>query len=114
MSADTHHPPHPSSRPGPLPRHSREGGAPRGQRPRPPAEGAEEGEGEEERGGAAVLHDRHLRREQGSRHLPHRDRPRREGHRRQWGRPSWPRPVAEGSNARDLAIKNPPYSLIDR
>lgn len=53
-----------------LPRDGREGGAPRGQRPCPPAEGAEEGEGEEERGGAAVLHGRHLRREERSRHPP--------------------------------------------
>lgn len=71
-----------------LPRDGREGGAPRGQRPRPPAEGAEEGEGEEERGGAAVLHGRHLRREERSRHPPTRP-----------ARTRWPRGFASGRRA---------------
>lgn len=63
----------------PLPRDGGEGGPPRGQRPCPPAEGAEEGEGEEARRGAAVLHGRHLRREERSRHTPTRPEP--TGHR---------------------------------
>lgn len=59
----------------PLPRDGREGGSSRGHSPRPPAEGAEKGEGEEERGGAAVLHGCHLRREERSRHPPTRPPP---------------------------------------